>query len=57
MGNRHPYFHIRDEDEDREQQFRKDRKERVHQKKWIGSGEDGDSFRALKDFNEAVEYQ
>lgn len=57
MGTRHPYINVRDEDEDREQQFRKERKDRVQQKRWIGSGEDGDSYARLKDFNAVAEYQ
>lgn len=51
MGDRNPYYNIRDEDEEREQQFRKDRKERVQQKRWVGSGEDGDFYASLNEFN------
>lgn len=53
--SRNPYYRIQEADDhdlERETQRRKDRREVIQAKKFIGSGEDADIYQQLNSFND-----
>lgn len=57
---KHPYHHIREEDDhdlQRESHRRQERREVIQAKKFIGSGEDADIYQQLTPFNAHQDHQ